>query len=245
MPSKIPTPNTKRNSVLAPGINRFGRHAMYVRKGVWAIKNKKQVAAKKAETPKAKVVPFGKKGATRTLQRPRSRIYFPADPIHTKLHTKSAPNTSTKLRKSLTPGTIVILLTGSFAGRRVVFLKQLRSGQLLVVGPYKINGVPLKRVDQRFVIATSTKIDISGVKVDNVTDDFFKKERKPKQKKGEETFFTEKKEEKKVVPPAKVEALKAIDAALIPIIKKTPDLSAYLRVAFTLQARDFPHEMKF
>ena len=93
------------------------------------------------------------------------------------------------LRKSLQPGTIVIILAGRFAGCRAVFLKRLESGLLLVSGPYKYNGVPLRRINAAYVIATSTKVDISSVDVSAVTDATFKKAKTAEKRKGAARFF--------------------------------------------------------
>ena len=97
-----------------------------------------------------------------------------------------------KPRASLQPGTVLILLAGRFRGKRVVLLKNLAQGVLLVTGPFKVNGVPLRRVNARYVIATSTKVDITGIDssvVEKVGGDaYFAREKKSKAK-GEDAFF--------------------------------------------------------
>lgn len=65
---------------------------------------------------------------------------------------------------------------------------------LSISGPFKINGVPLRRVNQSYVIGTSTKVDISGVTVEKFDDKYFAKEVQRKKKKGEGEFFEADKE---------------------------------------------------
>lgn len=60
-------------------------------------------------------------------------------------------------------------------------------------GPFKVNGVPLRRVNQAYVIATSTKLDITSVDVTKYADAYFKRE-VTKKKKGESEFFEAEKE---------------------------------------------------
>merc|ERR1712216_972524 len=118
---------------------------------------------------------------------PKAARMYPAEDAPAR--NPSQVQNPTKLRASITPGTVLILLAGRFEGKRVVFLKQLDSGLLLVTGPFKVNGVPLLRVNQRYVIATSTSVDVSGANVGSVGDAFFKREAAAKAKKGEEEFF--------------------------------------------------------
>ena len=72
----------------------------------------------------------------------------------------------------------------------MVFLKQLESGLLLVTGPFKVNGVPLRRMNQAYVAATSTKVDISSVTVDEKFNDaYFARPAGPRREKSEARFF--------------------------------------------------------
>jgi large subunit ribosomal protein L6e len=104
--------------------------------------------------------------------------WYKADDEKRRVHKKKV--NAPKLRKGLTPGKVLILLAGRFRGKRVVYLRSLPSGLLLVTGPYKINGVPLKRVNSVYTITTSTTVDLKGVDASKVDDSIFKKEKKAK-----------------------------------------------------------------
>lgn len=62
-----------------------------------------------------------------------------------------------------------------------------------ISGPFKVNGVPLRRVNQSYVIGTSTKANVSAVNVEQFDDKYFTKEAQ-KKKKGEGEFFEAEKE---------------------------------------------------
>ena len=63
-----------------------------------------------------------------------------------------------------------------------------------------MNGCPLRRVNQRFLLGTKTSVDISGVKVpEKLNDDYFRRSRTDKkQAKKEGDIFEAKKEGYKV-----------------------------------------------
>ena len=68
-----------------------------------------------------------------------------------------------------------------------MFLRQLPSGLLLVTGPHKVNGVPVKRVNQTYTITTSTRVNLAGVDVSKVNDATFARGRQA----GGRDFFAQ------------------------------------------------------
>merc|ERR1712093_552772 len=169
--------------------------------------------------------------------------YYPAEDVKKKLGNHHNTSKQTKLRGSITPGTVLILLAGRFKGQRVVFLKQLDSGLLLISGPFRVNGVPLRRVPQYYVIATKTSVDISGVAVPaSVNDALFSKPKSTK-KKSDELFFE--KEKESTIDEARKALQSQVDDKLIAAVKKTPLLEQYLKAKFSLQKGDLPHKMSF
>jgi len=157
-----------------------------------------------------------------------------------------------KPRASLQPGTVLILLAGRFRGKRVVLLKVLDQGVLLVTGPFKVNGVPLRRVNSRYVIATKTSVPLDGI--DNgileraAGADYFKRDRKADKKGSEEAFFKQsqgEKVQKKEVSKTRAEDQKKVDDVLLKTIRKERFLNEYLKAQFALRSGDRPHEMVF
>lgn len=232
---------------LVPGVGRLSRSAAYSKRQLY--KGRKTSAPKAAEeAPAFKEVEVkgDKNGATRRVPTVKAPRFYPAEDVRKPKVSRKTPK-PTKLRQTITPGTVLILLAGRFRGKRVVFLKQLDSGLLLVTGPYKVNGVPLRRVNQAYVIATSTRVDISDLTIsDKINDAFFAKEGKKSAASAEEEFFADgKPKEKEALPEAKTSEQKAVDAAVLAGIKKTANLEKYLKASWGLSKGQFPHQLVF
>merc|ERR1719436_1029929 len=152
------------------------------------------------------------------------------------------PQKPQKVKKNLTPGTVLIILAGRYRGRRVVFIKQLDSGLLLVTGPYAVNGVPFRRVNQRYCIATTTKLDLKSTNYESIADTYFAKEKKKTEKKTSDSMFAAEPEAEGASAEKKAAARKMDE----PFVKSlADDMKHYLKTRFTLTAHMFPHELKF
>lgn len=103
--------------------------------------------------------------------------------------------------------------------------------------------MPLRRVNQAYVIATSTRIDITSVDVSAVNDALFAKK---EEKKAKTTGFIEApKAAKTPISAERKDAQKKVDAALNTVIAKTENLEAYLNAKFTLTKNTLAHSIKF
>ena len=189
-------------------------------------------------------------GAPQRKLRNNDKTWYPAEDEKQPLkRRRNQPKPSTG-RKSIQPGSVVILLSGAHRGRRVVVLKTLPSGNLLVTGPYAINGVPLKRVNPAYVIATSTRVPLDGVAA-NVDETHFKAQVRftKNQLKNASEARTKKAEAGKAAEANwRTEAKKVqqtVDGKLVENIKKIENLGSYLKTRFTLTSGVRPHELRF
>lgn len=150
-----------------------------------------------------------------------------------------------KVRKSLKPGTICIVLAGPAQGKRVVLLRVLRNGTLVVAGPQSVNGVGLRNINHRYVIATSTVLDVSAVDVSKFDEAYFSTPKKTKGAKKTERNFLRQGQD---IPKDTAELEKdseVVDKALAPVVTKDPLLKQYMASRFRVNKHNVPHRVKF
>merc|ERR1712135_118852 len=219
-----------RNAKISGGIMRFSSSKMYHKKAAF-IKNKKtekKVVVKQATTV-TKEVGGEKNGEKRVVQLAKTPRSLP---------TQSRPKRLANNKKAFS----------QHNDKRVVFLKQLSSGLLLVTGPFRINRCPMRRINQIYCIATKTKVDISGVAVpDHVNDEYFRRKKAKKVRHGEGEIFEQKKETYTVSEQRKTDQVN-VDKQLLAAIKNNPEkklLCQYLASSFSIRKGMFPHKMNF
>jgi len=221
-----------RNPELIPGVRRYGSVLSSQHKATYKFS---KLGLGKS-TPKV----------VKTRADKSEGRFYASDDTKVPLRSSKGAAKTTKLRKSIRSGTVVIILAGRFRGKRVIVLKQLQqSGMLLVTGPYKINGVPLRRVNQAYVIATSTQVDVSKVDVSKIDDAFFARKSEKKVAKKEGEGFFGKDGAKSPVSEARKSETKRVNTALLAVVKATPSLKQYLNAKFTLTRGQKPHLLKF
>jgi len=236
-----------RSKELVPGVGRLSRSQVAARRGLYkGLKKSDKPAAEPTPETVEKTIGGDKNGGKRLVPTSKAPRFYPAEDVRKPKQSRKSPKPA-HLRSSISPGTVLILLAGRFRGKRVVFLKQLESGLLLVTGPFKINGVPLRRVNQAYVIATSTKIDLDGFSVDGkFNDSYFAKAVTKGPRSAEAEFFEDGKlKAKEALPEAKTSDQKEVDKAIIASVKKTENLAKYLKASWGLSKGQFPHQLVF
>ncbi|VWU50490.1 60S ribosomal protein L6-2, putative [Hepatocystis sp. ex Piliocolobus tephrosceles] len=232
-----------------------------------AVKRRRNKTVKKS--PVAEGTKFYRiKGVVKELVPVKARKLIAKKYYGKKLASKKKYVVKRKQRKSIEVGKVAIILTGNHMGKRCIITKVLDSGLLAVVGPYKINGVPLKRVDPRYIVVTSTNIfnlkDFSAVKEDflklteKVDDSIFitsrdlKNKKKKLMKNKKDALFMSnvldhlKKLAKEDPTFIKQKAInEEISNLITPAIKQNKIFTKYIKSRFTLRNNMALHKLKF
>ena len=184
-----------------------------------------------------------KKNAEENKSLKLKKNWYPVSNLKSHFKRQCKAPKASHISAPLTPGQVVIILSGRFRGRRVVYLKKLESNLLLVTGPYKYNGVPLKRVNAAYVLPTNTKLNINAEIAKNVNDKFF--DRVDIERTKEEDFFEDKEKKKGRISEDKKKLQTEVDTEVKKAVDGVPMMKEYLRNRFALKNGDKPHLMKF
>merc|ERR1711953_976161 len=224
----------QKQTKMVNAVSSHSRSAVYARKLVHQRKRWTTSAERKSANKDAKAV--------------RPQKSYPTDDVRRRKKVNGAGadyRATQKLKSGIVPGSILILVAGRHRGKRVVFLKQLESGLLLVTGPFKINGVPMRRVNQKYVLPTTTKLDIKVELPERVNDEYFSRiELNANEGQNEGEIFQTKKQ---VYAPSseRKEDQKIVDAAIVSAAKKVPYMVNYLSANFALRNGQNPANMTF
>ncbi|XP_053670790.1 60S ribosomal protein L6 [Anopheles nili] len=237
--SKFPT------SLLASGVYRV------VRRNLVKTRKPRKSDPEKKKKPVTVVKKIGgaKNGNERTVNLRKNKADLPTKRFVKKRPAKSCfRNHKRNTRQSLKPGKVLILLAGRHKGKRVVLLKVLRTGLLLVTGPFQVNGCPMRRIAQNYVIATKTRVNLKKLKLpSHINDRYFRRVHPKKDSRTERDIFAKK--EFKYVPTEQRKAdQKTVDTAVLAAIKAHKEGSLvlrYLKSMFSLRTNMYPHRMKF
>ena len=184
-----------------------------------------------------------KKNAEENKSLKLKKNWYPVSNLKSHFKRQCKAPKASHISAPLTPGQVVIILSGRFRGRRVVYLKKLESNLLLVTGPYKYNGVPLKRVNAAYVLPTNTKLNINAEIAKNINDKFF--DRVDIERTKEEDFFEDKEKKKGRISDDKKKLQTEVDTEVKKAVDGVPMMKEYLRNRFALKNGDKPHLMKF
>lgn len=111
------------------------------------------------------------------------------------------------------------------------------------LGPYSLNGVPLRRVNQAYVIVTSQAVDISAVKVPATMDDSYFA--RPADAEEGDILAAGAGKKATEVSEGRKKDQEAVDTQVLAAIKKVPQLDGYVKARFSLKKGVKPHEIKF
>lgn len=238
---------------LSDGVRRYLKRKQKVQKKLFSLKNVKRV--KRAEKPKVaitvvKKIGGAKNGGERTVLLKKNKSYLPTKSIVRKRTGKKCfRNHKRNIRKTLKKGKVLILLAGRHKGKRVVLLKALKSGLLLVTGPFALNSCPMRRISQNYVIATKTRVNLKDFKVPkHINDTYFRRMPKKKNSRTAERDIFAEKVEKYVPSEQRKTDQKTVDEAVLKAIKKHKEgkvVQRYLKSMFSLRSNQFPHRMQF
>ena len=70
-------------------------------------------------------------------------------------------------------GSIVILLSSNLQGKKAIILNTTKLELFVISGMYRLNGIPIRRVNPRYILPTDIQIDIDDINTTIFNDEYF------------------------------------------------------------------------